>query len=156
MLSVILQSLRMILFFCSKCEWACDLWQQLDFASELEFDLQDSIDWGRKCAFDFNAGKIELVLFDWSHNYGYIASLSLLCRYYFVRYSSGLAELVPLSRSRGVSTCYFNSLHDFLVTIPICYKDVYINSFFLRTSIPYNCLPAEYFLFAFDLLGFNS
>ena len=132
------------------------MWQQLDSAYELEFDQQDAIDWGRKCAFDFNAGKIEVVLFDWSHNYGYIASLSLLYRSYFVRYSSGVAKLVPLCRSRGVSTCYFNSLHDFSVTIPICYKDVYINSFFLRTSIPYKCLPAEYFLVAFDLLGFKS
>ena len=132
------------------------MWQQLDSAYELEFDQQDAIDWGRKCAFDFNAGKIEVVLFDWSHNYGYIASLSLLYRYYFVRYSSGVVKLVPLRRSRGVSTCYFNSLHDFSVTIPICYKDVYINSFFLRTSIPYKCLPTEYFLVAFDLLGFKS
>ena len=46
--------------FYSKCEWACDLWQQLDVASELEFDLQDAIDWGRKCAFDFNARKLKL------------------------------------------------------------------------------------------------
>ena len=26
----------------SKCDWASDLWQQLELASELEFDLRDS------------------------------------------------------------------------------------------------------------------
>ena len=35
----------------SKCDQASDLWQQ--FASELESDLQDTVDWGRKCLVDF-------------------------------------------------------------------------------------------------------
>ena len=41
-----------------------DLWQQLELASELESDLQDTVDWGRKWLVDFNAGKTQLVLFD--------------------------------------------------------------------------------------------
>ena len=32
----------------SKCNWASDLWQQLELASELESDLQDTVDWGKK------------------------------------------------------------------------------------------------------------
>ena len=32
----------------SKCDQACDLWQQLELASELESDLRDTLDWGRK------------------------------------------------------------------------------------------------------------
>ena len=32
----------------SKCDQASDLWQQLELASELEPDLQDTVDWGRK------------------------------------------------------------------------------------------------------------
>ena len=32
----------------SKCNQASDLWQQLELASELESDLQDTVDWGRK------------------------------------------------------------------------------------------------------------
>ena len=32
----------------SKCEQASDLWQQLKLASEVEFDLRDTVDWGRK------------------------------------------------------------------------------------------------------------
>ena len=32
----------------SKCDWASDLWQQLELASELESDLRDTVDWGKK------------------------------------------------------------------------------------------------------------
>ena len=32
----------------SKCYQASDLWQQLELASELESDLRDIVDWGRK------------------------------------------------------------------------------------------------------------
>ena len=32
----------------SKCDQASDLWQQLELASELESDVQDPVDWGRK------------------------------------------------------------------------------------------------------------
>ena len=48
----------------SKCDQASDLWQQLEFASELESDLQDTVDWGRKCLNDFKAGKTERALLD--------------------------------------------------------------------------------------------
>ena len=56
----------------SKCDQASDLWLQLDLASDLESDLRDTVDWGRKWLVDFNAGKIQLVLFDWSNNTGAI------------------------------------------------------------------------------------
>ena len=32
----------------SKCDQASDLWQQFELASELESDLQDTVDWGKK------------------------------------------------------------------------------------------------------------
>ena len=32
----------------SKCDWASDLWQQLELASELESDLRGTVDWGKK------------------------------------------------------------------------------------------------------------
>ena len=32
----------------SKCDQASDLWQKLELASELESDLQDTVDWSRK------------------------------------------------------------------------------------------------------------
>ena len=56
----------------SKCDQASDLWQQLELASELESDLRDTVDWGRKWLVDFNAGKTQLVLFDQSNNTGAI------------------------------------------------------------------------------------
>ena len=39
-------------------------------ASELEFDLRDTVDWGRKWLVDFNAGKTHLVSFDRSDQTG--------------------------------------------------------------------------------------
>ena len=56
----------------SSCDQAFDLWQQLELASELESDLRDTVDWGWKWLVDFNAGKTQLVSFDWSHNIGSI------------------------------------------------------------------------------------
>ena len=41
-------------------------------ASELESDLRDTVDWGWKWLFDFNAGKTQLVSFDRSNNTGAI------------------------------------------------------------------------------------
>ena len=35
----------------SECDQACDLWQQLQLASELESALRDTVDWGKKLAF---------------------------------------------------------------------------------------------------------
>ena len=56
----------------SKCNQASDLWQQLELASELESDLRDTVDWGRKWLVDFNAGKTQLFLLDVSQNTGAI------------------------------------------------------------------------------------
>ena len=56
----------------SKCDRASDLWQQLELASELESDLRDAVDWGKKWLVAFIAGKTELVSFDWSNKNGSI------------------------------------------------------------------------------------
>ena len=85
-----------------------------------------------------------------------VANLSLFYRYYFGRCSSELAQLIPLPFSRGRSTRYSDRLHDFSVTIPRCYKDVYVNSFFPRTAKLWNFLPIECFLLIYDLCGFKS
>ena len=55
-----------------KCDQATDFWQQLELASELESDLQGTVDWGKKWLVDFNAGKTQLVSFDRSNNTGSI------------------------------------------------------------------------------------
>ena len=54
----------------SKYDQACDLWQQLELASELESDLRDTVDWGKKWLVGFNAGKTQLVSFDQFYNTG--------------------------------------------------------------------------------------
>ena len=53
-----------------KCDRASDLWQQVELASELESDLQDTVNWGKKWLLDFNAGKTQLVSFEQSNNTG--------------------------------------------------------------------------------------
>ena len=58
--------------FYSKYDWASDLWQQLELASELESDLQKTVDQGRWWLDDFNAEKTQLVLFEQSNNIGAI------------------------------------------------------------------------------------
>ena len=50
----------------SKCDQVSDLWQQVELTSEFESDLRDTGDWGSKWFVDFNAGKTQLVSFDWS------------------------------------------------------------------------------------------
>ena len=59
-----------------------------------------------------------------------IARLSL----FFGRCSSELAQLVPLPYFRGRCTNYSDRLNDFSVSIPRCYKDVYVNGFFRWTA----------------------
>ena len=51
---------------------ASDLWQQLGLASELEPDLRETVDWGRKWLANFNAEKTQLVSFDRPNNTGAI------------------------------------------------------------------------------------
>ena len=80
-----------------------------------------------------------------------VDSLSLFCRYYFGRCSSELAQLVPLSYSRGRSTRYSDRLHYFSFTVSRCYKDVYVNSFFPRTVRVWDSLPIECFPLTYDL-----
>ena len=50
---------------CIKCDQASDLRQQLKLASELESDLQDTVNWNGKWLVDFSVGKTQLVLFNW-------------------------------------------------------------------------------------------
>ena len=38
--------------------------KQLEFTSELEFDLQGTVDWSRKILADFNIAKTQLVVFN--------------------------------------------------------------------------------------------
>ena len=85
-----------------------------------------------------------------------VASWNLFYSYYFDRYSSELAVLVPLPYSRGGSTRYSSRLHVFSVNIPTCCKDVYVSSFFPGTARLSNSLSIECFLLTCDQIGFKS
>ena len=85
-----------------------------------------------------------------------VARLNLFYRYYFGRCSSELDQLVPVPFSQGRSARYFDSLHDFSVNIPRCYKDAYVNSFFPRTARLWNSLSLECFPLSYDLSRFKS
>ena len=67
MSSVILLSMLMILLSTLSV-----IRQQLELASELESDLRDTVDWGRKWLVDFNAAKTQLFSCGWSVNTGAI------------------------------------------------------------------------------------
>ena len=87
---------------------------------------------------------------------GNVGSWSLFYRYYFGRCSSELSQLVSLPFSRGRSARFSDRLHDFSVTIPKCYKDVYVNSSFPRTARPWTSLPMECLPLTYNLNGIKS
>ena len=62
---------------------------------------------------------------------------------------NGCKSTLPYSRGR--STCYYDSLHDFSVTVPRCYKNVYRKSFFLRTARLWNSLHIECLSLTYNL-----
>ena len=53
-------------------------------------------------------------------------------------------------------TCAIRALHDFSVTLPRCYKDVYANSFFPRTARLWNSPTIECFPLTYNLNAFKS
>ena len=63
MLSVILLSMLMTLLSILSVIRHL-IWQQLELVSELEFDLRDTVNWGKKRLVDFNTGKTQRGLFD--------------------------------------------------------------------------------------------
>ena len=56
----------------SKFNIASDFWQQLELTSELESDLQDTANWGRRWPVDFNVCKTQLFCLTGSLNTGVI------------------------------------------------------------------------------------
>ena len=73
-----------------------------------------------------------------------------------MKYLIELAELVPFSYSRGISTRYSNSFYDFSVSISRYYQDIYVNSFFPGTARFISSLLLESCAFMCDVNGFES
>ena len=85
-----------------------------------------------------------------------VASLSLFCGIILVDvHRNWLNWFHFLILERGLFV-YSDRLHNFSVTFPRCYKDVYVNSFFPYTARPWNSLSIEHFPLKYDLNGFKS
>ena len=54
----------------SSSDKASDIWKQLEMSAELESDLRDTVEWGKRWQVTFNEGKTHLVSFDRSVNSG--------------------------------------------------------------------------------------
>ena len=54
-----------------KCDQASDLWQQVELASELESNLQNTTDWGRKWLVDFRNLFLRMLELSFSCKLGY-------------------------------------------------------------------------------------
>ena len=80
------------------------MWQQLELASELESNLRDTVDWGKKWLVDFNAGKNQLVSFEQSNNTGSID----------VKMDGSVLEEEPSFRMLGLT---FSSELDWALTL---------------------------------------
>ena len=129
-------------------EYCCDVWAG---APSCYLNLLDKL---QKRIFKIVGPSLATSLESLAHHRN-VASLSVFYRYYFGRCCSEQAQLVLLPFSRGRSTRYSDRLHDFSVTIPRCYKDVYVNSFFPCTAKLWNSLPIECFSWTYDLSGFK-
>ena len=97
------------------------------------------------------AASLELLAHHWN-----VASLNLLCSYYFCWCSSQLAQLALFPFSWGWSTCYSGRSHDFSVIILRWFKDVYVISVFPCTARLWNSLPIECFPLIYNWHGFKS
>ena len=75
-----------------------------ELASELESNLRDTVDWGKKWLVDFNAGKNQLVSFERSNNTGSID----------VKMDGSVLEEEPSFRMLGLT---FSSKLDWAVTL---------------------------------------
>ena len=85
-----------------------------------------------------------------------IGSVSLFYRYYFGRCLYEIVLLALLPYCWGRSTRYSHRLHEYSITFPRCYKDVYVNRFFPRTARLSNSLPIECFPLSYDLNSYKS
>ena len=131
-------------------------------ASELESDLRDTVDWGRKWLVDFNAGKTQLVSFDRSKNTGAID----------VKMDGSVLEEKTSFKMLGLTFSSKLDWGSYIVSIAktaskkiealirsmkfLSPEVVYVNSFFPRTARLWNSLPIECFPLTYDLSGFKS
>ena len=84
-----------------------------------------------------------------------VASLSLFYRYLVDAHLNWLNWFHFLILEGGLLVILIDCMV-FFVTIPRCYKDVYVNSFFPHTARLWSSLPIVCFPLTYDLSGFKS
>ena len=87
---------------------------------------------------------------------GFCLTLVYLTRVQRTRYFEGGGVEAWIIWYGIFPTHYSDTLHKFSVTIPRCYRDVYVNSFFPGTAGLWNFLPIESFPLTYDLNDFKS
>ena len=141
MLMILLSTLSVIMhLICGNNQNVCHVWASaptcfLDFLDKLQKGIGRSIGPSPAVQSQPSVFSLGITLLD--------IHLNWLSRFHILTLEGSL--LVILIR-----------LHDFSVTIPRCYKDVYVNSFFPLTTTLWNSLPIECFPLTIDLSGFNS
>ena len=87
-----------------------------------------------------------------------VTSLSLFYRCYFGRYAlqNWLNWFHFLFLEGGLLVILIDRVICLPPFLDVCYKDVCVNSFFLRTARLWNSLPIECFPLSYDLSGFKS
>lgn len=85
-----------------------------------------------------------------------VASLSLFYKYYHGRCSDEISSLVPPPKIAKRNTRLSTRSHPFTVSVPLCKKAFYSNSFFPRTSVLWNSLPSYCFPDVYNLNVFKS
>ena len=159
------------------CDRASYLWQQLDWGRKWLVGFNEGK--SQLVSFDQsnNTGAIDVKMdgfvleekssfkiprlsfscrLDWALILSLLLKLPARKMAYFGRCLSELAQRVPLPHSRGRSACYSDKFHNFTVTIPRCYKDAYVNSFFSRTARLWNSQPIACFPLTYNLNEFKA
>ena len=93
---------------------------------------------------------------DWALTLSLLLKLTPRKMVNFGRCLSELAQQVPLPHSRRRSNRYSDRFRDFTASIPRCYKDAYVSSFFRRTVRLQNSLPIECFPLTYNLNDFKA
>jgi hypothetical protein len=85
-----------------------------------------------------------------------VADLSLFYRYYHGRCSAQLAAVIPPRAIFGRHTRQANKAHPYMVKLDTPRTSLHQSSFFYRTAVRWNSLPASIFPSGYDLQAFKG
>ena len=167
-LSVILLPLLMILLSTHSLIKHLILCQQLEFDSNREFDVWDTVDWSRKFLVDFNVGKTVLVSFVRDD---IITGMLLMWKLMRLEEKWSLKMLrlsffiwIGLKFFVSITKTFFKEIGAVIHSLELDWRFFLLRLFFICVNLP-NSLPlntflisglVKYFPLIYDLNGFNS